>query len=758
MNLAEFQLTAIAALKEAMENDKQEIILKSPTGSGKTIILTHFMDEYCKSVSNIVFIWLTPGKGNLEEQSKAKMDKYIHNAQTKLLSDVMTSGFAENDCCFINWEKLTKKGNNALKEGERKNFLEHIETARDNGLRFKIIVDESHQNDSVKANEILEYFQTDKIIRTSATPKGFNKDAVTFIEVPESEVIASGLIKKLLIINENFQKDENTDDQITFLLDKALEKHRVLKSAFLQRNSNVNPLIVVQLPNKNDVLLEQVENYFEGKQITYENGSLAIWLSDKKENLDGIEKNDAQPIAVIIKQAVATGWDCPRAHILVKLRDNMNETFEIQTIGRIRRMPEAKHYENDLLDSCYLYTLDEKFTEGVQTSMGKGALNAIKLYLKNEHKEFTLKGQYKSDLTTVARNSQLALTAIANFFKQTYKTDKNYKTNKTRLESEGYVFSKDIVRHTVTGDVHQLSQSEFNQLNDVNLRETLNTHKHGREFHHHIANVGLKIGLSYDQMNIIIRRLFGKKDKFTKRILELEIRELYAFAINNSDKLRHDIMQAMAADLNQASLPSGSQITEYDFHIPKETVFTYNGKSKSQDLCEKNVYKGYLVSAEPRSDSERAFEKYCESCSVVNWLYKNGDKGSEYFSIVYTDNFGKLKSFYPDYIVGLANGETWIVETKGGFSRTGESEDIDKFSPKKFEVLKAYLKQYNLKGGFVRKDKQSQELCICTEKYSDNIQSDDWKLLKDAMTAKRTTHPYPLAGYTELAVAESENV
>lgn len=47
------------------------------------------------------------------------------------------------------------------------------------------------------------------------------------------------------------------------------------------------------------------------KQITYENGLLAVWLSDN------------------IKQAVATGWDCPRAHILVKLRDRMSETFEI---------------------------------------------------------------------------------------------------------------------------------------------------------------------------------------------------------------------------------------------------------------------------------------------------------------------------------------------------------------------------------------------------------------------------------------------
>jgi len=45
--------------------------------------------------------------------------------------------------------------------------------------------------------------------------------------------------------------------------------------------------------------------------------------------------------------------------------------------------------------------------------------------------------------------------------------------------------------------------------------------------------------------------------------------------------------------------------------------------------------------------------------------------------------------------------------------------------------LKEYLNRYGLKGGFVRFDKQSDELCICTENYSDDIQSDDWKILRD---------------------------
>lgn len=731
MGLADFQLDVIAKLKEAMENDKRDIILKSPTGSGKTIMLTHFMDEYCKSVSKIVFIWLTPGKGDLEEQSKSKMDKYIHNAQTKLLADVMTSGFAENDCCFINWEKLTKKGNNALKEGERKNFLEHIETAQNNGLQFKIIVDESHQNDSVKANEILEYFKTNKIIRASATPKGYT-DA-TLIEVDEADVISSGLIKKLLVINENFAQIEIVKDQVDFLLERALMKQRELAAAFLHRKVDVNPLIIVQLPNKNDVLLDQVERWFESKQITYENDSLAIWLSDKKENLDGIEENNAQPIVVIIKQAVATGWDCPRAHILVKLRDNMNETFEIQTIGRIRRMPEAKHYNDDLLDRCYLYTLDEKFTEGVQTSMGKGALNAAKLYLKEEHYNFTLKGEYKSDLSTTARDSQLALRSIVAYFAKTYKTDGNHKSNQTRLEANGYIFSTNIVRYTGSGGVVKLSKGEFNNLNEIQLIGPLNTHLHGRIFHHEISNIGLKIGLTYDLMNIIVRRLFGEKDKYENRILDLGIRHLYAFVINNSDRLRHDILQAMAANLLQTALPNPNQVTPFDFKFPREFVFTYDVKSKGQSIMTKNVYDGYLLSAEPRSDSEKAFEKYCENSQSVKWLYKNGDKGNEYFSLVYTDNIKKLKSFYPDYIIGLQNGEIWIIETKGGFTRTGKSEDIDPFSPKKFEVLKAYLDKHNLKGGFVRKDKQSQELCICDKNYSDNIQSKDWKFIKEVL-------------------------
>ena len=379
------------------------------------------------------------------------------------------------------------------------------------------------------------------------------------------------------------------------------------------------------------------------------------------------------------------------------------------------------HYENDLLDNCYLYTFDEKFTEEARRELGESALNAAKLHLKSEFKNFTLKGEYKTDLENIPRDGTLAIEAIAEHFQKIYKVGKSVKENLKILETHGYAFSENIVKHTVSGEVRLTQKSDFDKLNKLDYITKLDTHEHGRMFHHELSNIGLKIGLPYDQMNLIIRRLFGKESSFSKKILSLEIKQLYAFVLNNSDKLRFDIVNSMSDYLTQIQMPNPDKIRTFDFTIPRDFLFTYNGKAKAPKTSKKNVYEGYLNSAAPRSAPEKLFEKYLEKNNSVKWFYKNGDKGSEYFSIVYRDNFGKLKSFYPDYIIGTNDGKTWIIETKGGFKASGDSEDIDKFSKFKFEALKKYLAKHNLKGGFVRQNKNDMELYICIENYSDDI-------------------------------------
>lgn len=729
MELLNFQRKAIDLLKQAMDSANRDIVLKSPTGSGKTIMMTHFMDEYLSEHSKKVFVWLTPGKGDLEEQSKDKMDKYIKNSQTKLLKDVMVSGFEENDCCFINWEKLTKKGNNALKSSEKDNFLSWVKKAHDEGIEFKIIIDESHTNFTEKADSIVQIFNTDKIIRCSATPL-IDKKA-TLIEVLEEDVIAEGLIKKQLIINEDFPQKVETKNQTEYLLEKALNKQTELINLFKSRSKKINPLIVVQMPNSSDALFVVVENYLRQKGISIEYGNLAVWLSGRHENLEGIVDLNGKQSVVIIKQAIATGWDCPRAHILVKLRDNMDETFEIQTIGRIRRMPEAKHYDDDVLDSCYLYTFDEKFTEGVKASFGKNALDSKTLFLKNQFKEISLVKEQRTSIESYKDHRKI-LTSIARYLKEQYKLTGDKKINKTKMQSGGFVFSSDIIRHTLSGKVVNLSElSEKDKLNVVEVNEPINTSFHGREFHNRVGRIGSEIGLEYSYMNTIIGKLFGVKFSYSEKILALEPRELYSFVINNFDELRHVVRESMAAELNSISIELKT-IVEKEFRFPHSVQFTYRGDYKIQQIYGRNVYDGYLSSAEKRSNSEKKFEKFCEKNPNVDWFYKNGDKGDEYLSIVYYDNSNNQKLFYPDYIVSI-KGKIWIIETKGGFTKTGESQDIDIFSPKKFTLLQDYLKKHSLLGGFVRYDANSDELCIARHKYSDDVNGNDWEILEEVV-------------------------
>ena len=111
---------------------------------------------------------------------------------------------------------------------------------------------------------------------------------------------------------------------------------------------------------------------------------------------------------------------------------------------------------------------------------------------------------------------------------------------------------------------------------------------------------------------------------------------------------------------------------------------------------------------------------------VIHSSGKNGDNGPEYFSIVYKDNSGKQRLFYPDYLIGI-NDDIWIIETKGGESKSGQSEDIDKFSKMKFDSLKKYLMLYNLKGGFVRLNRSDMEVYINTEEYHDEMTNKYWK-------------------------------
>ena len=727
IKLKDFQINTVNKLLDATSiGSKKEVLLQAPTGSGKTIILLSYIEEYLKENNKMVFVWLTPGKGDLEEQSRKKMIKFLPHHNTKNIQDVLLQGFETKDTAFINWETITKKDNNALKEAERKNLYERVREAHNNGYKFIIIVDEEHLNKTVKAEAILQYMNPEYIVRVSATTKT-NKEA-EFIKIDELEVINAGLITRALYINENVSNQTTLSNEHEYLLDLAINKRKAIKDEYIKLGVQVNPLIIIQVPSKSNDLIKQIEKILEERNYTYDRKNLAIWLSDRKENIEDIENNESNQAVLIMKQAISTGWDCPRAKILVKLRDNMSEDFETQTIGRIRRMPQAHHYDNVLLDNCYLYTFDEKYETAVKQELGSNAYDTKVIFLKNEYKNFTLK-KITFDNAFDGFDERQTFNILHEYYIEKYKLTSNKKNNKTMLEANGYVFKDTIDNYIVQDKIVRINSDELQNANRIKVSSTVSTNKNGFELRHSINVISSKIGMRYDRTRLMLERMFFRGKLFTKKFVDLSLIEFYAFVINNEDILKHDFQEAVSQKSRQMKMKF-DELKILDWKAPEMDYIKYDPKMKDTTIYEKSIYMNYPNST-IKSKSERMFEFFCEHNENIKWFYKNGESSSDYFSIVYVDAVNHKWHFYPDFIVCDKDNKIWIIETKGGENADGESKNIDIKVENKFEALKEYANKYNVNWGFVRDYDKNESLYICNTEYTEDMENENWMLLKN---------------------------
>ena len=711
----------------------RKILIQSPTGSGKTIMMIDYIDNYLDSFSNTIFVWLTPGEGGLVRQSKEKMDKYCPNRKTKELNDILIGNFEENDIVFINWEKLTRESNRALRESENNNILEKIRVAKNKGYKFILIIDEEHKNNTDKSQVIVDAFSADYIIRISATT--INDGTSEYYEVKETDVIGAGLITKTIHINEGITEGLTINNPRKYLVDLAIGKRNEILRECLNLDTGYNPLVLIQFPNASPDIIQEIEGYLREKGITYDNGKLAKWMEDddngnNHKNLEEIEKNNSKQEVLLFKEAISTGVDYPRAKILVKLRAIRSNVFNLQVIGRIRRMPEQKHYENEILDNAYLYTFDNEFKSKVMESLSGSAVTIELARLKNDEeiRTFKLNSEIKHENSQYIGNLEL-YHYIDDYIKNKYELSNDVINNKTVLQSKGYNIDTQINTNITSGTIVGLQQEEQDRdIHQIEINSDVNTHKNGNDLRHSIDVIAKASFLKYKIMRPILDRMFGSNPLLrTKNILKLKKSDYYAFIINNEEILKNDIHDALSQHIESENI----RIPEFrEWHFPIDGKIKTNEKYRNTDLPKKNVYEN-LPNSCVRSEPEIAFEKYLEEDSNVKWWYKNGESNpNDYFAIVYTNLVGKEFLFYPDYIVRTTDGSTWIIETKGGEGRDGKTKNIDKATSNKYSGLKRYASYYNLKWGFVREKDIDRKLYISnTDKYVESMDDESWQPL-----------------------------
>ena len=715
-------------LKKCADND--EMVLYAPTGSGKTVLACKFIDDYLDENPETVFLWLCPGAGGLQKQSQDSFIEVTTGISYGDVYDFINESDPANHVYFINWDKINRTSNTALQEGEYKDLMSKVRQCHNDNVDIFMIIDEEHKYRDT-ANEYVTNINPVHVLRISATPVSVGNHTEI---ISDDEVIASGLIASGISINDGvsqaIEENNNLDDDL-LLLHLADEKRKEIQSEYDRLGINVRPLVLIQFPNGSEEWISRIKSELEEMGYPESSGLVTAWFSgDHPDNPEEIKKLNGQYAFLLFKQAIATGWDCPRAKILVKLREGGTERFNIQTVGRIRRMPERKHYENELLDNCYVYTLDSEFKEGLTSSLSDSfytyQYKRKQIQLKSPLEKESLDGNDR-----YAVNPRAVVDVVRKTMLEECDMNSNGELDKHELEvTKGYVFSTKLKTAAIEGVAR--TTHDMLSLNKVFGGEhELNNHDDGFIIRDAKRKIARAIGIDENISNNALRILFGPEDKQmslysqeekdfeheNKILKDMKLREYNAFLVNNKDRLVEvfsKISQEQIADIKE------TEILKKDWYVPNNQYYKQHKKINATKIMNKNIFAEYgnnILINPNRTFTEVAFEEWCENYDLVKWIYKNGDKGDDYFSIVYRRAF-RRNNFYPDYIIQSTNGDIWIIEAKGGLTADGDSNNIDQYAKNKFESLKEYASRHqNLKWGFIR--------AVGTQIYLSNTEWDE---------------------------------
>ncbi|CAL60892.1 putative DNA or RNA helicase of superfamily II [Herminiimonas arsenicoxydans] len=415
LELKDFQEDAVEQLIKKLNpakrevadgGDHQAVILAAPTGSGKTVITAALIEEILSGSDRFtaepdaVFLWLSD-QPVLNEQSKRR----VASASTKLGNgdlivvdaDFDSETFVGGKVYFINTQKLGKDKLLTSGQGDKRTFTiwETISnTAKAKADRFYLIIDEAHRGTKVSRTDestrltVMQKFvkgsegeipAIDLILGVSATPQRFQQlidgqsnRTPRKCEINPLDVRASGLLKDRIMVfhpSEAFPTD-------TTMLRAAVQQWRTMgvqwhEYAQTQGLPTVHPALIIQVQDGSSdgvsrTNLDEVIATIEKETGPIDPSEIAhCFEHDAAISANGvlIRKIDASRIQeetnikfVLFKMALTTGWDCPRAEVMMSFRTAQDDTLIAQLIGRMVRTPLARRIEgSEVLNSVSLY-------------------------------------------------------------------------------------------------------------------------------------------------------------------------------------------------------------------------------------------------------------------------------------------------------------------------------------------------------------------------------------------------------------------
>lgn len=746
--LKDYQIRVVEELYDffnfCLSKDGKEIVFKAPTGSGKTFIMTKLLEKISLEKENdkVAFIWASIGKGDLHKQSYESVKGELKgHPDCQLLNEAFVSAnkfIKDKQILFVNWEKLVLKNkgtdtwkNALMRDQEGRNFIDLLEVTKENGIKICLIVDESHIGQSkdtsisVFRDEIISPVVT---INMSATP-----NRKPDVEVTLEEAIAEGMIKQQLIINKDISLNspDGRDDQdsMNLVLEKAEKQRKLIIEEYRKLGLDINPLVLVQVPNTElgDDAIRVVKEYLEKENITENNGKLAIWLDGYKYfDSEKIKENNNTIDYLIFKTVVDTGWDCPRAHMLVKFRDVHSTTSKIQTIGRILRTPEGKKYDNAILDNGYIFTnmeyIDPRNDE-YSPNRTKDISVTVKLGLDKTLPE-GFDSFYKSRVSSYNSADARIYEIIEDIFIEYFKIKKDEPFVEEKLKNKGLILdgiNKSFIIKETSTEISDW-QSET-RIGGGPSREIKSSEVEVRGKYETIIAANLNGLARVRSISPIKQGVLRVVDKYISGIPRNQLMVYSQLLVVKNEELFTKILDK-STQIFKEKYPDANMNGKYDeFEI--SDVAYYSSETYKEIINYLSLYTQMYVLKDATSTLEERFllELDTHYREKIEWVWHNGSEPN-------LENFGvmikpDLPAFRPDFIIKFNDGRIGIFDTKGINFMVDDTTE-------KAEALQIYIKEkvekgLNIFGGIIV-EYQSEFYLNNNEKYVDfSVDKSQWE-------------------------------
>jgi len=662
-------------------------------------IIKKLIDNFDQHGKNIAFIWIAPNK--LHKQSLQRLDSYFSDGSAECIDYTENSSIlADNELkhkqiIFTNWSSIDKGDKGLLTRLTERgdDLFSIVSNSKNNKCTVGLIIDEIHQSASAPAaSQAQKNIKPNFIMGMSATPRpGVHTYSINRIDVVKAE-----LVKKDVLINLNIDNIILDDSEIIGfekfnleLITFALKKRDELEQAYQDMGSHVNPLMLIQVPNdthNESSNIKDIENFLKTKH-GMKDTDYVVWTSDRHPPTD-LTDNDNPIKVMIFKQAAAVGWDCKRADLLIILRGVKDHDNVTQTIGRLYRMPELKHYKNSILNSAYVYTPQSN-------------IDLIKRVIQDEYKiDASVRTKHANNIKLDSIFlRQIALDPLDESFTETLNkkfkilpiattlnTSFNFKTQSFNNDDD-YVLPrlvpKNIRRDTL--DDKQILVPE----DSPTLRLKPNERDYQTAFDKFISIFESRCQPeSMGQLKSSIYEIFANRDLSLRTTVQ-------RFVLKHESDFKKLILIALDAFYSSQSRTRYSE--EYTWNIPAREHYSITEKNKSQHAQLINTMTKLSMQPVPAwspalNNLEINFLLYLQSNTGVTLIHRNGIHGREHFAIKYNASDGSLAAFYPDFIIQLSNGQIGIFDTKCEERSSNTQKNI---------ALQNYCKTYDLIGGIV---------------------------------------------------------